>query len=86
MAEFTATVEVDLYDFDDEEIIEYLEDQGYTVIAGEDAPDEYQDVKDFLTRELEHAAWEYKHGSVIEAVKILEQCFPDFKGLSQKIV
>lgn len=82
MAEFTATVDVDLYDFDDDEIIEYMENKGYTVLANEDV----SDVSDNFSREIEHAAWEYKYGSVVEAVKILERCFPEFKGLSEKIV
>ena len=82
MAIFTETVEidVDIEDFDIDEIIEYLEEEGFTVIQADPVPE----VDDWF--EMNHAIWEYKYGSVKEAVKIIERCFPELNGLSEKFV
>jgi len=74
-------VDVELDEFDEEDIVEYLQELGYIVIEAD-----AQTIDHGTMRDINHAIWEYKNGSVKEAVKLIEICFPDFKGLSEKVV
>lgn len=75
----TVEVEVDLDDFDEEDIVQYVKDLGYVVV------EEETEIETDVMHEMKHAIWEYKYGSVTEAVKIIERVFPDLKGLSGKL-
>jgi uncharacterized protein (DUF2164 family) len=72
----TVYVDVELEDFDDRDIIEYVEEElGYTVTKNEP-----------VDRDMSHVIWEYKYGQVIEAVKLLEKAYPELEGLHKKFV
>ena len=71
MAYFTQTVEVDvdLDDFDDDEIINYLERQGYTVSKKQEV--------DFVDVE-----WHVGRGELKEALILLERKIPKLRGIA----
>lgn len=73
MAYFTQTVEVDvdLDDFDDDEIIDYLHCRGYTVTKDAAADDCFVDVK-----------WHIQRGELKEALILLEREVPELKGIA----
>ncbi len=73
MAYFTQTVEVDvdLDDFDDEEIIDYMEGRGYTVTKDPAADACFVDV-----------AWNIERGNLKEALILLERELPELKGIA----
>lgn len=73
MAYFTQTVEVDvdLDEFDDEEIIDYMECRGYTVTKNPAADASFVDV-----------VWNIERGNLKEALIQLEREVPKLKGIS----
>ena len=71
------SIDCDLDSFMNYEIVDYLEDQGYTVYDPED---------NGMDKDMSHAIWEYKFGSLLEAVKLIELAYPELKGLSEKFV
>lgn len=73
MAYFTQTVEVDvdLDEFDDEEIIYYMEFRGYTVTKDPAADASFVDV-----------VWNIERGNLKEALIQLEREVPELKGIS----
>jgi hypothetical protein len=74
MAYFTQTVEVDvdLNDFDDEEIIEYMESRGYTVTKDPAAETNLTDV-----------IWNIERGNLKEALILLERELPELEGIAR---
>jgi hypothetical protein len=74
MAYFTQTVEVDvdLDDFDDEEIIDYMDSRGYTVTKDPAADACFVDV-----------AWHIQRGNLKEALILLERELPELKGIAR---
>jgi hypothetical protein len=64
-------VDVDLDDFDDGEIIDYMERQGYTVTKNPAARTSFTDV-----------AWHIERGNLKEALILLERELPELKGIS----
>jgi hypothetical protein len=74
MAYFTQTVEVDvdLDDFDDDEIIEYVESLGYTVTKDPAADANFTDV-----------IWNIERGNLKEALILLERELPTLKGIAR---
>jgi hypothetical protein len=73
MAYFTQTVEVDvdLDEFDDEEIIDYMECRGYTVTRDSAADASFVDV-----------VWNIQRGELKEALILLERQIPKLKGIA----
>ena len=73
MAYFTQTVEVDvdIDEFDDEEIIDYMECRGYTVTRDPAADACFVDV-----------AWHVQRGDLKEALILLERQVPELKGIA----
>jgi hypothetical protein len=75
MGHRSVSTRVDVYldDFDDEDLIEELEDRGYTVDKEEDT--------NYLHEVI---AW-YKRGDVKEALIQLEKVEPELFGISEKV-
>jgi hypothetical protein len=73
MAYFTQTVEVDvdIDEFDDEEIIDYMECRGYTVTRDSAADESFVDV-----------VWNIERGNLKEALIQLEREVPELKGIA----
>jgi ectoine hydroxylase-related dioxygenase (phytanoyl-CoA dioxygenase family) len=75
MATFYRTVDVDvdidLDDFDDEEIIDYMECRGYTVTKDAAADASFVDV-----------VWNIERGNLKEALIQLEREVPELKGIA----
>ena len=73
MATFTETVyiDVDLSDFDEDEIVEHLEYKGYTVS---------KNVKDSDIDSIEQC---WNRGNRKEALTLLEREFPELIGISK---
>jgi hypothetical protein len=69
-------VEVDLDDFDDDDLIEEIESRGYTVLM-EDQEDQHP--------EIQEAIWRYKNGYIEDAMILLERRFPEMYGISKLI-
>jgi hypothetical protein len=66
--------DVDLDDFEDEELIDEIERRGYFVSEEKNDPNKFQDVIDW-----------YKRGNVKEALIQLERIIPELYGISGKI-
>lgn len=68
-------VDVDLDDFETEDLIEELKSRGENLIyvVYESLPD--------LDKSLDY----YKRGNIKEAMIYLERAFPEFNGLSEKV-
>ena len=75
MATFTETVyiDVDLSDFDEDEIVEHLEYKGYTVS---------KNVKDSDIDSIEQY---WNRGNRKEALILLEREFPELRGISKLV-
>ena len=73
MAYFTQTVEVDvdIDEFDDEEIIDYMKCRGYTVTRDPAADASFVDV-----------VWNIERGNLKEALIQLEREVPELKGIA----
>ena len=73
MAYFTQTVEIDveLDEFDDEEIIDYMICRGYTVTRDPAADASFVDV-----------VWNIERGNLKEALIQLEREVPELKGIA----
>ena len=73
MATFYRTVDVDvdidLDDFDDDEIIDYLERRGHFVSKKQEV--DYTDIK-----------WHIQRGDLKEALILLERKIPELKGIA----
>lgn len=65
------SVEVGLEEFDDDAVVQYLEESGYTV--------SYKDTH------LEKASWYISRGDLESAVLEIERNIPELKGLSDLI-
>lgn len=68
---FTVPVEASLQDFEDDEIIQYLEESGYTV--------------SYKNQYLEKAAWYVSRGDLKSAVLEIERSIPELKGLADLV-
>lgn len=73
-----AYVHVDMYDFDDDDLIVELESRGY-VVRGKDE-DELEKLP-----ELHDVIWNYKNGRIKEAMIMLERSVPQLYGISKKV-
>jgi hypothetical protein len=69
-------VEIDLSEFDDQDIIDEYSDRGLN-----------EQEKEFnaFERDMEHVKWEWYHGSKTEALKILESLLK-LDGLSKAVI
>lgn len=67
----TVYVDVDLEQFDEEDIVEYLEYQGYTVSKDPIKEVDYVDVE-----------WHVQRGDLKEALILLERKIPELKGIA----
>ena len=76
MTTVTKYIELDLFDVDDDELIDEIESRGYMVLL-EDQEDQHP--------EIQEAIWRYKNGYIEDAVILLERRFPDLYGLSKRI-
>ena len=68
-------VEVDLDDFDDDDLITELEQRGYLVSSEETDPDNL----------LAEMIWRYKNGYIEDAMLLLERRFSEMHGISKRI-
>lgn len=68
-------IDVDLDDFEDDELIDEIEVRGYTVIKN--TTDGHIDIQDVID-------W-YKRGNIKEALFKLEQIFPELYNISEKV-
>jgi hypothetical protein len=64
-------VDVDLDDFDDEDLIKELEYRGYDVGG--------------TSLEMKDVIWRYKAGYIKDALLILERLYPDLYGISKLV-
>lgn len=67
----TVDVDVDLDDFDDDEVVDYLEGRGYTVTKYPIKEVDYVDVE-----------WHVQRGDLKEALILLERKIPELKGIA----
>jgi hypothetical protein len=67
-------VDVDLDDFEDDDLIDEIERRGYFVSEKEIDTNKFQDVIDW-----------YKRGNVKEALIYLERSIPELYGISGKV-
>ena len=70
------SVDVDLDDFDDDDLIGEIESRGYKVLA-EDKEDEHPVLQEMI--------WRYKAGYIEDAMLLLERKFPEMYGISKLI-
>jgi hypothetical protein len=70
----TTEVEVDLDDFDDDDLIQELISRGYSVAKGAD-----------ICSDAQNAIWRYKLGYIEEAAFLLERAYPELYGISKYI-
>lgn len=77
MATFTeeVSIDVDLYDFDDDEIVQYLEDKGYFVSKAEQIDDSH----------MEEAIHRWNRKEYAEALVQIEMAFPQLFGLHKLV-
>jgi hypothetical protein len=69
-------VEVDIGEFDDDDLIDELEHRGYTVLM-EDQEDQHPEILEMI--------WRFKHGYIEDAMILLERRFPEMYGISKLI-
>lgn len=67
----TVYIDVELSDFDEDEIVEYLEHRGYKVTKDNLQEAAYVDV-----------AWHVNRGELKEALILLEREIPELKGIA----
>lgn len=72
----TKYIDLDLDDFDDDNLIEEIESRGYKVLM-KDQEDQHP--------EIQEAIWRYKNGYIEDAMVLLERRFPELYGLSKRI-
>jgi hypothetical protein len=70
-------VEIDLDEFDDDDLITELETRGYKVLM-ENQEDEDDDIQEMI--------WCYKNGKIEDAMVLLERRFPEMYGIHKLIV
>jgi hypothetical protein len=72
-------IEIDPEDFDDDDLIDELEDRGYIVThSNEDDLFEKDDI-------LSEMIWRYKNGYIEDAMLLLERRFPEMHGITRRI-
>jgi hypothetical protein len=72
-------IEIDSEDFDDDDLIDELEDRGYIVThSNEDDLFEKDDI-------LSEMIWRYKNGYIEDAMLLLERRFPEMHGITRRI-
>lgn len=76
MPMITKYIDLDLDDFDDDNLIEEIESRGYKVLM-KDQEDQHP--------EIQEAIWRYKNGYIEDAMVLLERRFPELYGLSKRI-
>jgi len=69
-------VDIDLDDFDDDDLIDEIEARGYKVIP-EDKEDEHPVLQEMI--------WRYRAGYIEDAMLLLERKFPEMHGISKLI-
>lgn len=67
----TVYVDVELDEFDDDEIVDYLESRGYTITK-----DPIKEV------DCDDVAWHVSRGNLKEALILLERQLPELKGIA----
>ncbi|MBA1156902.1 hypothetical protein [Microvirga mediterraneensis] len=73
------SVEVDLGDFEDDELVDELEARGYTVVKSADSGDQRSAI-------LDDAAWRLSRGDVDDALHILARTLgPQFRDLPELV-
>lgn len=68
--------DAELDDFDDDDLIEELEDRGYRVVKNGEANNQ----------EIEDVMWHFKSGRKLDALILLERIYPELYGLSKLVV
>lgn len=68
-------VDVDLDEFDDDELVEELEDRGYHVSKA---------IEPSTPTDLEHISWLLTLDKKRDALILLERMLPELKGISDK--
>lgn len=69
-------VDIDLYDVDDDDLIDEIESRGYKVSM--------KDQED-VHPEIQEAIWRFKTGYIEDAVLLIERRFPELYGLNKRI-
>lgn len=72
-------IDVELDEFDDDELVEEMEDRGYTVTKDSD----FVDTKD--QSDIDSIVWLLSLNKTEEALIQLERMFPELKGIANKI-
>lgn len=72
-------IDVELDEFDDDELVEEIEDRGYTVTKNSDLVD----TKD--QSDIDSIVWLLSLNKTEEALIQLERMFPELKGIANKI-
>lgn len=71
-------VEVDLDMFDNDELIEELEDRGFIVLSKEE-----KKRINALDDEMEEVIWRFQRGYIEDAMILLERLYPDLYGITK---
>ena len=69
-------VEVDLDEFEDDDLIDELEARGYKVFM-EDQEDQHPEIQEMI--------WRFSRGHIEDAMILLERRFPEMYGISKLI-
>jgi hypothetical protein len=73
-------VDVDLREFDDDELIEELEDRGWDI---PDKKDKSHIIDENLVKDM--VDW-FRRGNAKEAMIMLERIYPDMRGISDRVI
>ena len=74
------SVDVNLREFDDAELIEELEDRGWDI---PDKKDKSHTINADLTKDM--VDW-FRRGNVKEALIIFERIYPEMRGISDRVI
>ena len=75
-------VDVELVDFDTDDLIEEIESRGFTVFT-KNGKQEKNLIS--LTDEMQDVIWRFKTGYIEDAMILLERSFPELYGISKLI-
>ena len=76
----TVEVDVQLDDFDSDDLIDEIESRGYTVFGGKDA-----DKIKKTDEAMQEIFWRFKRGYIEDAMILLERQYPELHTISKRI-
>jgi hypothetical protein len=76
-------VEIDLDEFEDDDLIEEMESRGFHVTDENGLSFDHPSNTEEMIQEM---IWCYKNGKIEDAMILLERCFPEMYGIQKHIV